>query len=187
MIYVSIDIETTGLSPENCSIIEFGAVIADSADPTGKTLGLFHRILRHQQTCWDDYARGINAAWYNEELMGGNAINPKELMKQFSYWLAANQLDPMKVVVAGKNFYSFDFKFISKLQNYGDRVQFGQRSLDPGILWFNPKTDTGLPNMDECCERAGIAQPKHRALGDCLTVIQLLHRRWYWYGPQAKA
>ena len=50
MKYVSIDLETTGLNPETCQIIEFGAVIDDTANPKPlNELPTFHLYIDHME------------------------------------------------------------------------------------------------------------------------------------------
>lgn len=46
MKYVSVDIETTGLDHDLCQIIEFTAVLADSAKPFQEVMLTFHRVLK---------------------------------------------------------------------------------------------------------------------------------------------
>ena len=60
MPYVSIDIETTGLDPETCQILEVGAVFDDWTKAIGD-LPKFHCYVIHKQIVGQPYALALNA------------------------------------------------------------------------------------------------------------------------------
>jgi len=57
--YVLIDIETTGLTPETCQILEVGAVFDDWTKPV-EELPTFHRIVTHQHIAGQPYALSMH-------------------------------------------------------------------------------------------------------------------------------
>ena len=58
--YVSIDIETTGLDPETCQILEIGAVWDDWTKPIDQ-LPVYHRLVYHTEYRGSAYALAMNA------------------------------------------------------------------------------------------------------------------------------
>ena len=61
MKYISIDIETTGLDPENCQVLSIGAVIEDTNDikPLAD-LPTFHGVVLPNRIEGDPYAINLN-------------------------------------------------------------------------------------------------------------------------------
>ncbi len=184
MKFVSVDIETSGLDEATCSILEFGAVIADTNENTPvNKLPRFQRVIKHLTINWEPVAEKMNAEWYYNEALtdpGTYVITPAILIQQFANWLAMNGVDPKKVVAAGKNFASFDLKFIRRCYDYGVVMQFAHRSLDPMMLFFDPEKDSLPPDMKECVKRAGYVnlQVNHRAIDDAQLVVLLLRAGW---------
>lgn len=197
MKYVSIDIETTGLDPETCQVLQIGAVIEDTENvkPLNE-LPTFNCIVEHQE-----YKGSPYALWLNSNLLktlGGmermdrderleyrkanNIIPAGTVSASFSIWLASNGFarssqGAVKIDVAGKNFASFDKNFLVKLPNWTSHVQMRQRILDPAILFMDWKTDKSLPNLGECLNRAGYSsEVSHDALDDAMDVVRVI--RW---------
>ncbi len=187
MKYLSIDLETSGLNPETCQIIEFAAVIDDSTtqEPLEK-LPKFHCYVRHNLYQGEAYALFMHAEIFKKLANPSKdylILPPDSLMEHLSYFLTDNNFyEPFKtqqkVTAAGKNFNSFDKNFINKL-NQTWRVNFHHRALDPGTLYFDPKIDKEVPSTEICMQRAGIeGEVKHTALEDALLVIKLLRNKW---------
>ena len=70
MIYVSIDIETTGVDPKIHDIVEFGAVIDDLANPQPlDKLPRFHALFKKDNyfekipACKDSFSTGCYVSW----------------------------------------------------------------------------------------------------------------------------
>lgn len=188
MNYVSVDLETTGTDPENCQILELAAVIDDFVSPLDKR-PRFHAYLYHEQVTGHPRAMAMNAAILDiiaSKQHPDIVYGERNLCKAFARFLFDNGVINMDVVnytmleqatAAGKNFGTFDLPFLQKLDGY--KPWFHRRVLDPGVLYFNPKTDDVPPATDECCRRAGLAQrTKHEAMDDALIVCELL-RHYY--------
>lgn len=80
-----------------------------------------------------------------------------------------------KLNVAGKNFGTFDKKFIERLPRWNDTFRFRQRILDPAILFINWLEDEELPNLNTCMKRAGVkGEVTHDAVADAKDVIKVL-------------
>jgi len=198
--YLSVDIETTGADPNYCDIIEFAAVADDLKNPLPlEQLKTFQTYLLKERYTGEPYALAIHAHifhkiahWHENEI---NITKQEALMDNF-YTFLTTQLDykPDKfgrihVNGAGKNFSSFDFRFLEKLPN-SHLVKFRHRVLDPAILYLCPE-DEELQSTKVCMQRAGfdwnliakiINKPanecEHTALGDAFAVVELIRRKF---------
>jgi DNA polymerase III epsilon subunit-like protein len=84
---------------------------------------------------------------------------------------------PLTINVAGKNFATFDKKFIDQIEKFYHFVRFRQRVLDPSVLFTNWKSDLTLPDLTVCKERAGLDPfVSHDSLDDAWDVIQLFRK-----------
>jgi hypothetical protein len=80
---------------------------------------------------------------------------------------------------AGKNFSSFDKKFIDRIRGAYDFFKIRQRVLDPSVLYMDWKSDDTLPSLSLCKERAGLdSYVSHDSIDDAWDVVVLL-RKFY--------
>lgn len=169
------DIETTGLDPGTCGVLEIGAVMFDTCSLA--TVGSpFSCLVRpHDGVRWEPAAREMNDALFGECLASG--VSGSVAMMLFRQWLGACG-DP-DLTFCGSNFGKLDWQFLSRMPQW-DRVCHSHRFLDVGSLFFNPDMDSGVPSTAECCRRAGLspAGAEHRALTDCQVVVELLRYLW---------
>lgn len=182
MKYVSIDIETTGLNPETCQVLELGAVIENSKLPID-LLPRFHCYILHPHTKGEPYALAMNQKILYRiatREAGYNYLTTAEVGPAFAKWLTDNDVDPQHVLAAGKNFAGFDLQFLKKLNTdffqtpFSDHVHFKHRVIDPGSMFLIPG-DQEPPNTKLCMERAGIGgEVAHTALEDAEVVVELV-------------
>lgn len=185
--YFSIDIETTGLSLENCQIIEFAAIFDDLKNQKPlKKLPTFHRLIKTGKIITGEpYALGM----HSEKLFAiannstkYNYCYENELQKQFAEFCEScgiqrtSAKNKIVINVAGKNFGSFDLQFLNKI-GFGSEVVIKHRILDPSIL-FLTKDDCTLPNTEECKKRAKLKSTivTHNALDDAFDVVEILRK-----------
>ena len=86
--YVSIDIETTGLDPETCQILEIGAVWDDWTKPIDE-LPVYHRLVYHKEYRGSAYALAMNANLLRH-LSGQQEPwwrDPDQVADDFAAWL----------------------------------------------------------------------------------------------------
>ena len=182
MKYASIDIETLGLNPETCDVIEFGCVLDDLNErkPLDE-LPQFHAYITQPNNLYkgEPYAMAMHSVILkriaNKEK--GYQYIPSETLKyRFIEWLEShNQL--ITIIAAGKNFQSFDMRFLRLLDFDGDLIH--HRTLDPGSMWFDPKIDKFLPNLQTCLTRTGVKKTvKHTAIDDAISVIQCIRGKY---------
>lgn len=181
MRYLSLDIETTGLDPVTCQILEVAAVLEDTAKSVPvEELPCFHRFISHKEIHGQLQGVAMNArlietiaACQNGEFAEGTqAILPSSLFGQSKAFCNAHDLK--RATVAGKNVSRFDVPFLCRLPGDWESL-FDHRTIDPAILFWQPKADSALSSMSECLYRAGLAKEvAHRALDDARDVVSLV-------------
>lgn len=183
--YVSIDLETTGLDPDKCQILEIGAVIEDWTKPP-EQLARFHCYVVHDQIKGEPYALSMHAEILRRIAEQGKHpeflfLKPFQVGRQFAIWLTGHGLNPECVLAGGKNFAGFDRNFLYKLSDYDTpfkgEVRFHHRSIDPCMLYWNPDTDDVPPGSEECLKRAGLDPTvSHTAIEDAISVIEMVRQ-----------
>jgi oligoribonuclease len=194
-VYVSIDIETLGLDPDKCDIIEFGAVIDDLKSPI-KDLPFFHCYLSKDNYQGEPYAMSMHhekLKRISKKESGYFYLPPDQLDYSFSSWLisqnfpykknycpeTSEEIKSVTINVAGKNFSSFDLRFLRRLPNWGKSVNIKSRVFDPAILFFDPQTMDSLPDLKKCLEISKInKEVSHTAVDDAIDVINCLRFKW---------
>jgi len=156
MKYISLDLETGGLNPNQHPILEVGAVIEDTVNfkPLVE-LPTFHCMISHDQITGSAYALQLNYRILKELAKPtGNIkiLKSHEVGLCFYNWLKENGFESdennlLTINVAGKNFSQFDMKFLEKLPKFFDRLKFKQRVIDPAILFMDWKKDDCLPSL----------------------------------------
>jgi DNA polymerase III epsilon subunit-like protein len=178
--YVSVDIETTGLNPENCQILEIGAVIDNGTAPI-EECPTFHCYVEHGLILGEPFAVSMHATILRriatrEE--GYVYLSVWDVAFHFRDFLKEHGLDPEneKIVVAGKNYASFDARFLSKLTSWDKHIKTHHRILDPAALYWQPETDgVKLPDTKTCMQRAGIdGEVAHTAVEDARIITLLI-------------
>jgi len=93
--------------------------------------------------------------------------------------MITNKTKPVNITAAGKNFGTFDLKFLERLPRWKQLVRVRQRILDPSILYVNWKEDTSLPGLGACKKRANLPEEvAHDAVEDAIDVILLLRKEY---------
>lgn len=86
-----------------------------------------------------------------------------------------SKMSPLYLTVAGKNFATFDKRFLERLPRWQQALRIRQRIIDPSILYVNWNDDKELPGLFECKKRAKIdGAVSHNALEDAWDVIKIL-------------
>ena len=191
MKYVSCDIETTGLDPDKDQIIEIGAIIEDPLDQKNfDDIPKFHAILKHDRYSGTAYAIGMNVRIFEilfnyEKIKDSdekiayaqrfNIVSPNDISRRFLMFLCENGINVDNVICAGKNFASFDRRFLDKLPYWGDYFRVSHRNIDPAIYYTNFYSDNKIAGLETCLERAGL-EPNvtHDAIQDSWDVIRVI-------------
>ena len=194
MRFVSIDIETTGLDPNRCEVLEIGAVIHDPL-PLLEELPTFRFRIRRQVYTGEPCALSMHHDLFKDlatmprntgrEVPNGTTRHRDycgiecEFPAKFASWLRSWHIDSMNFVAAGKNFAHFDEPFLKKITG-SETIQWHHRILDPGSMYVLDD-DEFVPGTNECCRRAGINPAdipgdEHTSIHDALVVIALIRK-----------
>lgn len=185
---VYLDIETTGLNPITDQILEIGLLVDDLTLSDDVPKASYHKYILHDRLSGDPYALALNAKIIEKiataKLPNIDFIQLKDLAADLRVFL---QPIPGPITIGGKNVAGFDFQFLKRVPNIDGiggglriyEIRLSQRTVDPGMLYFFPVFDKGIPNLNECLRRAEIdATTDHTALGDCRLVSRLV-RTYY--------
>ena len=92
---------------------------------------------------------------------------------------APSHKGPIYITVAGKNFGTFDLKFLEKLPRWKQLIKVRSRIIDPAILFVDWKIDESLPGLNLCKERGNIkGVVTHNALEDAIDVVAVLRTKY---------
>lgn len=179
---IVLDVESTGLVPEKCSILSLGAV--DLEDPTNQ----FYDECR----IWDGAHVTKEALTINgfseEEIRSTDKKSEAELIAAFVAWATDR---PRDRTLAAQN-VSFDFEFVqSACKRAGIESPFGKRTLDVHTLCWLHMTARGMEppvgnyhsliNLDFALRYCGIPEePRpHNGLTGALCHAEVIARIAY--------
>ena len=175
MLYASVDLETSGLDPTWCQILEIGIVIDDLDAPQNPNPPTFHAYIKHRRIQGEPYALNLNKEIIAIIAEGKHPdlVTPEHVGPALVAFLQQH-FPSQKVTAAGKNFQGFDKKFLDHtLPDFDFKLH--HRTLDP-VTNFYRKGDKQLPDLTECLKRANITLPFniHTAVDDAKAVIALI-------------
>lgn len=112
-------------------------------------------------------------------------LDPGILNKQIKvvngrpYPILTSNMSKVYITAAGKNFSTFDLKFLERLPRWKQVFKVRSRILDPAILFVDWNNDQDLPGLSLCKERAGLDPlVSHDAVDDARDVIELLRKKY---------
>lgn len=197
---VALDIETSGLNPENCQILSFGAVIEDTVNIKPlEQLPKLHCVVIHDYLRGEPYAINMNQGIIEmikefpkfedfihfEQKYNIKPVYEDSLAEVFYNFLLNNGFSKAKngkieINVAGKNPRGFDLEFCELLPKWNDLIRAHQRVIDPAILFVDWKNDKTLPNLSKCLERGEFdnIEVEHDALADALDIVKILRTQY---------
>jgi len=193
--FISLDIETTGLDPEQDQILSIGLVIEDSNNikPLDELPSL-HLVIIRDRLEGNVFALDMNRDIVKllkdyqvtedkktlEKIHNVKFSKEEDVVNYVIYFLHTNGIDISKpLTVAGKNVAGFDVPFLKKLPKWNETFTFHQRVIDPAILFVDWEKDELLPNLNTCMKRAGVeGEVTHDAVQDCKDVIKVLRTKY---------
>ncbi len=182
MKYCSIDVETTGLDPETCDLLEVGAVVDDlsNREVDYDKLPRFHCYVVKNSYTGEPFALSMHGTIFRriaEKTKPYLYLEDAFVATSLAQFLALH-FGKEKIIAAGKNFLGLDKPFLSKLPGFKDLIKLHHRPLDPGMMYWYPTTDKEVPSSKECMTRAGLAgEVAHTAVEDALMVIKLIRNK----------
>ncbi len=137
--YISIDIETTGLNPDTCQILEIGAVFEDWKTPVNE-LKTFNYYVFNTPVVGEHFALSMP---HNVRIMryiathkaGVHILKEGEVVHELAEWLISIKF-PVRgesFTPAGKNFGSFDLQFLKRLPGWDSKINVGPSRHRP---WY---------------------------------------------------
>jgi DNA polymerase III epsilon subunit-like protein len=191
MNYVSLDLETTGLDPLACDVIEFAAVLDDlsaAKELPVDRLPFFHCYFYKDSYVGEPAALAMHASIFDRIARRGEEdyrkkysyFSAEHFGKSFKQFLLNNgyttEYDKVIINAAGKNFSSFDLQFLKYKTDFCKHIHVRSCVLDPGIL-FVKNSDKSIPGLAECKTRAGLdGYVCHNALADARDTILVLRK-----------
>lgn len=174
--YVAIDIETTGLDPDTCQVLEIAAVMNLEDTPLLKC-PQFHAIIGHENIVGEPRALAMNVSLL-DEIADGNAKTPLDVCLQFSDWLFQYLREGDKVFLLGRNVGSFDWQFLKRLPRFPVN-RISHRFLDIVSMYSTDNT-MGIPNgfANQVAQEHGIPGQVHEAMYDALLALALARLKW---------
>jgi len=208
MIYVSIDIETSGLDPLLHKTLSIGAIVEDTTKKLSwNEIPKFNAVIVQNEITGSPRALSMNKKIIEQigVYLEGTSderlklamsaqcdfYEKEDVIKEFYKFLWKNgfgegevpvigsNTKPIAINVAGKNFGTFDKLFLQQLPWWQKIIRARQRVLDPAILFCDWKNDESLPSITVCKDRAGLhGLVTHDALEDAWDVVEVL-RKFY--------
>jgi hypothetical protein len=181
--YVSIDIETTGIS-DNCHVLQISAVYDDLTSPISQLNTIDLPIKWDVMTHCEPYAMGMNAELL-KKMMDKEFVTytPQQASDHLIHFLheVCNASKQKNVIFAGKNVASFDIpklnmfmsKFQYKLKEFKALTHY--KTLDVGSLYYDVfKDNVSLTKINELTNRPAVS---HNALEDAFDVVHAVRHK----------
>jgi len=183
MKYLSIDIETTGLDPEKCDVLEIAFIIEDTENKLPREYcPTLHLFLDNDFYNFEPKALEMNSETMDiikklKEKQHYSLCKPGEITEKINSFLFENNIDT--ITLAGANLEGFDMKFLSRFLTKLTLLRFNRRAIEPAHYFVDWAKDEKLPSLQECKKRAGIeGDVAHNALDDAWDVIQVLRTQY---------
>lgn len=183
------DIETSGIDPDQDQVLEIGFVVDDLLKEVPLNWGRI--VICHDRIYGDPYALQMNSELLIEIHNNGNKLskyvhtyNDKIFTHSVCYTkpdYAIGQLKQMianlygvnAINLAGKNLGSFDIPFLKQLDGF-EFLKYNRRIIDPSVFYLQEE-DSVVPNLSQCLERANMKPTNlHSAVGDAFDVCRLI-------------
>lgn len=182
MKYLAIDIETTGLDPDVDQLLMASFILADTEDvktPVENlpsiTIAFHYDRISFSYKAYSIVTELAFMEEYKKRIQNGTTVSFDGASQSLRQFLSDNGVDIYtKHTLAGKNLMAFDIPFIDKI---GMRwFKYHYRCLEPANF-YTMANDTVMPNLEECCRRAGIVYDKakaHESLYDAQLIVELI-------------
>ena len=172
--YLSLDIETTGLSRERSHVLQLAAIY-DDGSPL-EQLKTFDVVIKWPViTYGEEYAMHLNRHLLERAFNNEDVVSLEEAQTAFRDFLYVVQRQG-KITIAGKNAGGFDIPILKNPTNNFDTSRFLYQALDPGSM-FSEDFDH-LPRLGELNALTGRPAVSHDALEDAWDVVHAIRYKW---------
>jgi len=174
--YVAIDIETTGLDPETCEVLEI-AMVADVRTLSVRDCPAIRLVIDSGDTvCGQHKALAMNASLL-AYIDRGNGVELEIAMKQLNRWMSDNT-SPGFCTALGKNVGSFDWQFLKRLKDFPAH-RFEHRFMDVGSLYATGEGMISQASLiPQIAQEAAIPGCEHEAVYDARMSLALARKKW---------
>ena len=176
------DLETMGLSPQYCSILEIAAIVVDTDSGAGwETVNYFHQ-----------YIRPFSRIPYNITQINGitnemveNCSDEKTVLKEFATWLTGNGYNTLPAyahngkfdfgfLVGRSSLYSSSIEeiFVDMRTRLKDTLPMARTLVKSGFL----KTEGGKAKQELVAKALGIQYHAHSALEDAKALVLIVKK-----------
>lgn len=168
--FLSINIKTTGLDPENDMILSIGAVYVDGTSNlefedfnyTNRITGSIQFIAMNSKII--DHINKSGNLRYSDR-------STRLLITRFEYWLRCAS-PSAHLTLAGNNVVNFDLPFLKKA---GWMRETSHRVIDVGSMYYN---EFGyIPSLGEINNLIGYKPVAHTALADAINVVEAIKHK----------
>lgn len=172
--YLAIDIETTGLNPDTCQVLEIGCVLNNFSKPLMEC-ETFEMIINPGHIKGEPRGLAMNTRLL-EMIANGYGLRPGRGIEMFAQWL--RDYAPPKVHPLGKNVAGFDLQFLKRLPEWPDFL-IHYRCLEIGSLFATVDGIDGQEEVgNEVASRLKIPGSPHEALYDARVSLALARQVW---------
>lgn len=181
MRYISLDLETTCLTPSPEHILQVSMIVEDTKEKhiPVESLPNLTFFIKHDEIKGSAYALSMNG-WILDFISGraNNCPYPiyslEEATEEMNEFIGMN-FGNRKAIAAGKNVAGFDLPFLPKEV----RSKFIHRVIDPGSMFIDFSKDLTPPDYKECMARAGVSgDVSHDAYEDAKDIIKILRTKY---------
>lgn len=169
-IYISVDVEAAGPSPDEYSLLSIGACFVHNAAKQ------FYVELQPVSEAYTEEARDVTGL--NLANLKTDGLPPLEAMKRFADWVDTSvATDEMPVFVAFNA--PFDWMFVAFYFNrYLGRNPFGHKALDIKAYYMGQnRTSWSATSFEPVARHFGLTVSlPHNALGDALVQADIFRR-----------
>jgi oligoribonuclease (3'-5' exoribonuclease) len=174
--YIALDIETTGLDPSTCQVLEI-AMIADVQTLAVCDCPVFHAIIEPEgPIVGEPCALAMNAVLLRK-IGEGVSERLSVILRRLDIWLDHNTTSGLSTLL-GKNVGSFDWQFVKRLEGF-PRYRFSHRFLDVGSMYAK---SSGVQSQAELAKQVvntcSIPGKEHEAVYDARVSLALARAGW---------
>lgn len=164
-VYMAIDIETTGLSPDEAQIIEIGAAVIED----GKKKATFSQLIQPGHPLPQ---RIVELTGITDEMLRGQK-EEAEVITEFLQFCEESLAEyPEKDIILGHNIM-FDYSFLKTAAQRQNR-EFERRGIDTLKIARQCHPELFSKSLDNMCEHYQITREvSHRAYEDAIAAAQL--------------
>ncbi|MFA5999921.1 MAG: hypothetical protein WC783_02995 [Candidatus Paceibacterota bacterium] len=192
MFYISLNVQTTGLDPDDHQIIELAAIL-ENTEVMLDDLPYFHAFVVDKNYLGSPDGLMLNKHNFEKiknrkdpEDPNARFVNKYVLAEELYEWMFSLNMPEnvftsnKSIHLAGKNIASFDFQFLKRLHGCDTLIsRINHSFIDPTMLYFDFKKDSKLPSTYDCWDKMGVIYKcNFKAMEVAKNTIDLLRKKY---------